>query len=165
MAGVGSIVADTTATAFSIGGIIVEGLVVLGVSVPGTVEPLPVEEAASVIIAYKLYTVGINRAENVLSAVGTGFTAFGDWAGGYTYYDFETHELVIGQNTVVSAMGFFIGNQNLLTLEGVGDTLVNLGILAYDIGSLSGKIPINRELRIYRTAGGSYYGYLKRYPD
>jgi hypothetical protein len=110
----------------------------------GGVDPAPFEEGGAVV----LYWLLMNPLENMISSGGAGAAALGDWLGGNSYFDSETGEIVIGQNTMVSWAALVLGNQSFIPLEGVGDTIVNFPLVVYDLGRLAEGIPSVVETRI-----------------
>ncbi len=96
--------------------------------------------------------------ENGISLLGTGCTVLGDAFGGRSFVDRDRGELVIGQDTMISVFGLALGNQPVLPLEGIGDTIVNTGLLSYDSGRASGQIPTVMQDRIgFNTERGGFY--------
>ncbi len=147
---------DIVAAAASINGLILEGAGfiagVIGEPSPGGGEAV---SFGSAVLAY--YTV-INPIENRISSWGAMFAAAGDYFGGRTYFDRKNSELVIGQDTIVSYGVLALGNQGILSLEGVGDTLVNAGLVAYDMGRLGERIPTVAENRVgFSVDRGGFY--------
>jgi len=148
--GVIALVADMSSLLAGGAGALVEILAFTG----GAAEPLPVEEAA----ALALYYETVNPIENTLSAVGTGSVAMGDWFGGYSYRDEATNEWVLGQDTSVSLFALWAGNQSVLPLEGIGDTVVNAPLVVYDLARITGNLDSVIETRIgFNTNRGGLY--------
>jgi RHS repeat-associated protein len=155
--GLAATTCDTLALATGLIGVIGEsaGLLAGVVGEPST----PVAgEVVGVRLATEAYYKAVNPIENKVSSWGAAFAALGDVAGGRTYPDWENSELVIGQDTIVAYGALALGNQNILPLEGVGDTLINGVLVAYDLGRVGGSIPTEAENRMGFSAdrGGFY---------
>jgi hypothetical protein len=148
--GVIALASDLSSLVASGAGALVEILAFTG----GAVEPLPLEEGA----ALGLYYGTINPAENMLSLIGTGSTGLGDWFGGYTYRDEATREFVFGQDTTISLIGLYLGNQALVPFEGIADTAINGPLVGYDIARLAGSFDSVIETRVGVNANrGGFY--------
>ena len=131
---------DMAALTFSGAGALVEVLAFAG----GSLDPVPIEEGLSI----TLYHQTVNPIENSISAVGAVLAATADFFGGYTYHDLENNELVVGQDTMVTFGALLLGNQDVQALEGIGDSVVNLGLVLYDLGRLTESMPSVIEARI-----------------
>lgn len=70
---------------------------------------------------------------------------FGDLAGGSTYWDHTTNELVIGQDTLISS-GMQI--TDFVIPSAIADIILNGGGLGYDLAKVSGNTSAFIELRM-----------------
>jgi hypothetical protein len=141
----GATTCDIIAGATGLIGVIGEGA---GLMI-GFLEPSPgAGEAVGIGLAIESYYKFVNPIENKVSSWGAALAATGDYFGGRTYVDWENNELVIGQDTIVAYGALGLGNQEILPLEGVGDTIVNGALVAYDLGRLGKHIPTVVENRI-----------------
>jgi hypothetical protein len=145
--GLAATTCDVIAGATGLIGVIAEGAGLVAGIVGEPTTPV-VGEVVGVKLAIKAYHQFVNPIENAVSSWGAGFAALGDVAAGRTYADWENQELVIGQDTIVAYGALALGNQEVLPLEGVGDTIVNGGLVAYDLGRMGKKIPTVVENRI-----------------
>jgi len=129
-----AITADTVATSISGAGAIVE----LGLAAVDGQSPLT--DAGGLAIYYGV----VNPVENFVSVVGYTATVSGDVVSGNTSVQLDPFTISIGQDTLVSSVTTAAGN--LLPLEGVLDSAVNVVILGYDAERAAENIPSVIEL-------------------
>lgn len=91
----------------------------------------------------------LDPLENAVSWVGAGFAVAGDFAAGGSNIDFQSREVIIGQDTTVLVVAGQIGQiSGAFPVAGPSfDTVINLAVNVYDIGRLSGSIPTVVEIR------------------
>jgi len=161
--GIGALIADSTTLAISGGGALVE----LSGFAAGLIEPSPGGgETVGTLGGVSFYYIVMNPVENLVSSGGTLLTATGDVFSGYTYFDIESGELVIGQDTMVSSGALAIGNQPILPLEGGLDTVVNTLVVVYDAGRMGERIPTVMETRVgFKPERGGLYWDMVVYGD
>lgn len=66
-------------------------------------------------------------------------------------------EIGVGQDTLVSGVGIAFGN--MLMIEGILDTAVNIPLVWYDVQSAAGKMPTFVELRWTEEIGWHFIIY------
>ncbi len=136
---VGAVTADVVALSVSSAGALAElGLVAVDANSP-----------IGDTVGLALYYQYVNVIENGASFVGFALTAFSDVFDGYTYVELGSgiNEISIGQDTFVSASGLLVGNQSLIPLEGITDSVVNVSLVLYDVYGAADQIPILLEIK------------------
>jgi RHS repeat-associated protein len=100
-------------------------------------------------LAHLAYPLVLDRLENAVSWIGSGFTVAADLASGGSNINFQTGEVIVGQDSIVLLITSGVGNYTgSVPVAGPSlDTAVNLTVNAYDIGRLSGHIPTVMEFR------------------
>ena len=98
----------------------------------------------------------VDPVENVVSWIGAGFVISADFFSGGSNYDFQTGELIMGQDTIVlgstATIGQFAGDAKMM--GPTYDTIINLAVNTYDVARLSGNVPTWAEIRV--DSNGSY---------
>ena len=130
-----TVAADIVALGLSGGGAVTE----VGLALVDTMSPLG--DAAGLGLYYEF----INPVEDIASLIGFGATFAGDALEGLNYIQLTPLEIGIGQDTLVSMTGIALGN--LLPLEGILDTAVNIPLVWYDVQGAAGNITTYIEFR------------------
>ncbi|MCP4368626.1 MAG: RHS repeat-associated core domain-containing protein [Deltaproteobacteria bacterium] len=144
--------ADYVETGVSTIGIFVEvGCAVTACAAVDALDPIGppiIESAALGIAAYNEFS--LNGLEQAASSFGFGATILADVYGENTFFEQETGDLIIGQDT---SMAFSALMANTVVAEAFIDTAINFGELSYDRGRYYGNIPDKFQTRI--TRGGA----------
>jgi hypothetical protein len=91
----------------------------------------------------------VDQFENTVSRIGAGLTIAADLYSGGSNVDFQSREVIIGQDSAVLGVTTVIGEfaGDIPVAGPLLDTVVNLAVNTYDVGRLSGDIPTVFELR------------------
>ena len=95
------------------------------------------------------YNATLNPIENTVSTWAALLVVASDIIAENSYYDSDTRELIVGQDTAVSITSLAFGN-TFLTPEAITDSAFNFILLAYDTGRMANKVPTFMEIRIGR---------------
>ncbi len=135
--------------AISATGIGVEALTAMGIEIA---DPTP---GGGTLVGFAggavFYNATLNRIENTASAWAALLVIASDLVAENSYYDPDTREFVMGQDTAVSIASLAFGNIPL-TPEAITDSGFNFLLMAYDTGRLADKVPTLMEIRIGRRA-------------
>ena len=137
------LVLDCIESAISLAGATGQGTVTLGGAALAQLEPTPFGEGGAVLVGVGI-SVPADALEDIPGSFGVLLDALGDWAGGNTYWDSSTNELVIGQDTLLSG-----GTQlaDFLIPSSVADVFLNGSELGYDLAKVRGKTAAFMEFR------------------
>ncbi|HIE57811.1 MAG TPA: hypothetical protein EYP88_06240 [Anaerolineales bacterium] len=108
------------------------------------VEPTPFGEGAAVLVAWAV-SMSADKFEDIFGSFDVALNIFGDIIGGNTYRDTSTNELVIGQDTLLTALEQSVD----FAIPGAwADLVLNAGGTAYDLSKVKGWLPDLLEMRI-----------------
>ena len=105
-----------------------------------------VDEMALAQAGIKSYYAVLNPVENAISFLGSYATWEADFASGNSQIS-NWPSITIGQDPIISTGALFIGNQNVVPLEGVTDSILNILLMLYDVSRAAGEMPTYFEYR------------------
>jgi RHS repeat-associated protein len=157
----GGLFLDVVQSAISVVGTDEGGTIVLSGGAVALLEPTSVGEAAVAVVGIGI-TLPADAVEDVPGSLSVILTALSDLAGGDTYWDRSTNELVIAQDTLVAGTTQIV---DFLLPGSPVDLALNAHSLGYDLAGTFGNTSAFVEYRIsFDEKGNPTLGYLVLYP-